>query len=127
MLLNTFSRSHSAIKQIQYSHTLDYFLISGITFGGQQTAQLHDLRFHGCYFFHEREDYCAQIWSTLSADELGRYHKQQSLVGQILAAYEQTPGDTDRSAVLMQQMQECGPPPSQIAGPMGDNAGCSIS
>ena len=65
--------------------------------------------------------------STLSADELGRYHKQQSLVGQILAAYEQTPGGTDRIAVLMQQMQECGPPPPQIAGPMGDNAGCSIS
>ena len=65
--------------------------------------------------------------STLSADELERYRRQQDLVGQILAAYKEAPDDTDRVAALMQEMQACGPPPAQIAGPVGDASGCSVS
>ncbi|KAL1514777.1 hypothetical protein AB1Y20_003863 [Prymnesium parvum] len=65
--------------------------------------------------------------STLSAAELARYRKQQALVEQILEAYRRTPDDTDRIAALMQEMQQQGPPPPSISGPVGDGVGCSIS
>ena len=64
---------------------------------------------------------------SLSADDLRRYTEQQAIVAQILAAYEETPGDTDKVASLMQKMQACGPPPPEIAGPVADGVGCVLS
>jgi len=70
--------------------------------------------------------YIAANQSSLSAEELARYRKQEALVGDILRAYEESPEDTDRVATLMQQMQACGPPPAEIAGPVADSAGCAV-
>ena len=44
-----------------------------------------------------------------------------------MVAYEEVPSDTDKVASLMQQMQACGPPPPEIAGPVADGVGCTIS
>ena len=70
--------------------------------------------------------YLATHADQLSAEELARYQKQQELVRQILEAYDETPGDTDRVADLMQQMQQCGAPPPEIAGPVADGMNCSM-
>ena len=71
--------------------------------------------------------YLATHAEKLSAEERQRYEEQQALVGQILEAYEKTPDDTDRVATLMQRMQQCGPPPPEIAGPVADGVGCVIA
>ena len=68
-----------------------------------------------------------QHGATLSATDKARYAEQQQLVGQIIAAYEGVPSDTDKVASLMQRMQACGPPPPEIAGPLADGVGCVIS
>jgi len=70
--------------------------------------------------------YLASHASSISAEELQRYQKQQALVERILEAYEETPADTDKVATLMQQMQACGAPPAEIAGPVADSAGCVV-
>jgi hypothetical protein len=46
-------------------------------------------------------------------------------VASILEAYARTPEDTDRVAALMQQMQQLGTPPAEIAGPGGGPAGAA--
>ena len=65
--------------------------------------------------------------ATLSPEDKERYTTQQALVAQILEAYEHSPDDTDKVATLMQQMQACGPPPPEIAGPVADGVGCVVS
>ena len=65
--------------------------------------------------------------SALSSEDLCRYTKQQKLVARILAIYDETPSDTDQVATLMQEMQACGPPPPEIAGPVADGVGCTVS
>ena len=71
--------------------------------------------------------YLATHGDKLSSEERKRYLEQQSLVAQIVEAYEKTPGDTDHVATLMQKMQQCGPPPPEIAGPVADGVGCVLS
>ena len=71
--------------------------------------------------------YLATHSDSLSADDKRRYMEQEKLVAQILEAYDKTPDDTDKVATLMQRMQQCGPPPPEIAGPVADGAGCVIS
>ena len=70
--------------------------------------------------------YLASHKESLSEQERSRYMQQQRLVGEILKAYEETPDDTDKVAMLMQQMQACGAPPAEIAGPVADTAGCIL-
>jgi len=65
---------------------------------------------------------------SLSAADKSRYERQQLIVAQIVAAYEHTPNDTDKVAQLMQEMQACGPPPSELAAPgMPGTDACCIS
>ena len=71
--------------------------------------------------------YLATHGAGLAPADKERYTKQQTLVAEILEAYEKTPDDTDRVATLMQKMQECGPPPPEIAGPVADGVGCCIA
>ena len=63
--------------------------------------------------------YLAAHAGSLSASDLQRYRRQQEIVRQILAAYEGS-GNTDRVAQLMQEMQQCGPPPAELAGATPD-------
>ena len=79
------------------------------------------------HLHEEFPKYLATHADKLSAEELKRYTEQQELVAQILHAYEHTPDDTDKVAALMQRMQQCGPPPPEIAGPVADGVGCVVS
>ena len=63
----------------------------------------------------------------MNVADKARYPEQQQLVSAIMVAYEEVPSDTDKVASLMQQMQACGPPPPEIAGPVADGVGCTIS
>lgn len=65
--------------------------------------------------------------SSLSAEELNRYNRQLSLVSEVCSEYEdESSNDADdikrkrfeRLLALMQQMQECGQPPSELVGEM---------
>ena len=71
--------------------------------------------------------YLAEHSATLRPELRERYQQQQALVAQILAAYESAPDDTDRVAGLMQQMQQLGAPPAEIAGPVAEGVGCVLS
>jgi peroxin-19 len=72
--------------------------------------------------------FLAEKGSSLSSVDRSRYERQQVIVAQIVEAYEQTPNDTDRVAQLMQDMQACGPPPSELAAPgLPSDAACCIS
>ena len=74
--------------------------------------------------------YLEEKGESLSAADLARFRKQQQIIGQILAAYDEQPNDPDKVAALMQEMQQCGPPPTEIAGPIaGLDAlnGCVVS
>ncbi len=73
--------------------------------------------------------FLAEKGPSLPADDLARYRKQQQIVSEIVAAYSAagSDGGTERVAELMQQMQQCGPPPAEIAGASGPDAGCLIS
>jgi peroxin-19 len=71
--------------------------------------------------------YLATHGPSISEKDRKRYMEQQALVSAILEAYDQTPEDTDRVATLMQQMQQCGPPPPEIAGPVADGVGCVVA
>ena len=73
--------------------------------------------------------FLAEKGPILPADDLARYRKQQQIVSEIVAAYSEagSDGGTERVAELMQQMQQCGPPPAEIAGASGPDAGCIIS
>eukprot|EP00965_Chrysotila_dentata_P153358 5069173-Pleurochrysis_carterae.AAC.3 len=62
--------------------------------------------------------------ATLAPEDLQRCTKQQAVVAKILRAYEENPEDTDTVAQLMQEMQQYGPPPTEIAAP---GTGCSVS
>ena len=58
-----------------------------------------------------------------------RYKRQNELVNEVVNAYEQQPEvDSERIAELMQEMQACGPPPSELSAPglPGPDA-CTIS
>ena len=65
--------------------------------------------------------------ASLKPADRERYTKQQALVAQILASYEEAPDDTERVATLMQQMQQYGAPPAEIAGPAADGVGCVVA
>jgi len=72
--------------------------------------------------------YLAEKGASLPPQDRARYEKQQALVDQIVAAYEEEPEDTDRVAKLMQEMQACGPPPTELAASGLPGAeGCCIS
>ena len=75
--------------------------------------------------------YLAEKGDSLSPADLHRFRKQEQIIGQILAAYDAEPSDPDKVAALMQEMQQCGPPPAEIAGPIagleGLSGGCVVS
>eukprot|EP00962_Isochrysis_galbana_P032976 scaffold10948_cov132-Isochrysis_galbana.AAC.8 len=72
--------------------------------------------------------FLAEKGSSLSAADRSRYERQQVIVAQIVEAYEETPNDTDKVAQLMQDMQACGPPPSELAAPgFPSDPGCCLS
>mmetsp|Transcript_23008 Transcript_23008/g.53772 ORF Transcript_23008/g.53772 Transcript_23008/m.53772 type:complete len:275 (+) Transcript_23008:3-827(+) len=59
--------------------------------------------------------------STLSPEDLSRYTKQQSVLQQMTAIFDKEPENFDKLMDLMQQMQECGPPPPDIVKSMAPN------
>ena len=73
----------------------------------------------------------AEKGDSLSSEDLQRFRKQEQIIGQILVAYDEQPSDPDKVAALMQEMQQCGPPPAEIAGPIagldGLSGGCVVS
>uniref|UniRef100_A0A7S3VVU4 Peroxin 19 n=1 Tax=Strombidinopsis acuminata TaxID=141414 RepID=A0A7S3VVU4_9SPIT len=72
--------------------------------------------------------FLAEKNESLSSADRSRYERQQALVARIIEAYEETPNDTDKVAQLMQEMQACGPPPSELAAPgFPGDGGCCIS
>ena len=77
----------------------------------------------------ELPKYMEEKGDSLSAADKQRFQRQHDIIGQILAAYEEKPNDPDKIATLMQEMQACGPPPTEIAGAPGLDAlnGCVIS
>ena len=78
----------------------------------------------------ELPNYLAEKGDSLSAADRARFEKQELIIGQILVAYDEEPNDPDKVATLMQEMQQCGPPPTEIAGPIaGLDAmnGCVVS
>lgn len=50
----------------------------------------------------------------LSKDDYSRYSRQSELIKQLCLVYETTPDDFPRIVDIMQHMQECGQPPSDI-------------
>lgn len=75
--------------------------------------------------------YLSEKGDSLSPADLQRFRKQEQIIGQILSAYDEEPSDPDKVAALMQEMQQCGPPPPEIAGPIagleGLSGGCVVS
>lgn len=72
--------------------------------------------------------FLAEKGSSLSSSDRSRYERQQVIVAQIVKAYEEAPNDTDRVAQLMQDMQACGPPPSELSAPgFPSDTACCIS
>ena len=52
--------------------------------------------------------------STLSREEYDRYYRQYELIKDLNRAYESEPSNFNKIVDLMQKMQECGQPPSDI-------------
>lgn len=52
--------------------------------------------------------------STLSGEEYDRYYRQYELIKDLNRAYESEPSNFNKIVDLMQKMQECGQPPSDI-------------
>ena len=77
----------------------------------------------------ELPKYMEEKGESLSAADKQRFQRQHEIIGKILSAYEEEPNDPDKIATLMQEMQACGPPPTEIAGAPGLDAlnGCVIS
>ncbi|OQR92371.1 hypothetical protein THRCLA_08722 [Thraustotheca clavata] len=59
-------------------------------------------------------EWLAEKESVLSKEDYERYGKQYQYFQQILAVYETEPDNYARLSELMQEMQECGQPPSEI-------------
>lgn len=50
----------------------------------------------------------------LSEEDFGRYAKQHQHIKELCVIYENTPDDFQKIVELMQKMQDCGQPPSDI-------------
>ncbi|EQC29562.1 hypothetical protein SDRG_12571 [Saprolegnia diclina VS20] len=59
-------------------------------------------------------EWLAEKESMLSKEDYARYGKQYQYFQQILAVYDTEPDNYTRLSDLMQEMQECGQPPSEI-------------
>lgn len=65
---------------------------------------------------------------SLPQDEVARFKRQHEIVSEILEIYASRPDDTEAVTSLMEQLQQCGPPPTEVAGLNLDAAGgCTLS
>jgi len=65
--------------------------------------------------------------SSISRDQYTKYQEQHRLLQQLVCVYERSPSDSSAVFSLMEQISQCGQPPSELVESLGTGEGPDLS